>query len=163
MIDWHAIIGECNRSVDVHCRKLSLSLSLVCLFLFRFGEALKKMVPARKKNKWHELLCWTPFSKQVAPISTSTWNGCRHLYIYLKWLPLSLHLLKTVANISTSTQNVCHHLYIYSKQVDVIRAGQKNPGTFSDSWNWKNWWQERIPNRREHVTYWQEIMLQSEK
>ncbi len=60
MIDLLAIIGECNQSVDVHCQKLSLSLLLVCLFSFQFGEALKKMVPARKKNKWQELLYWPP-------------------------------------------------------------------------------------------------------
>jgi hypothetical protein len=69
-----------------------------------------------------------------AAISTSTQNGCRHLYIYSKQLPPSLHLLKTVAAISTSTQNGCRHLYIYSKQVDVIMAGQKEKaGMFSDS------------------------------
>ncbi len=60
MIDWRAIIGECNWSVDVHCQKSSLSLFLICLFLFWFGEASKKMAPARKKNKWQEVLYWTP-------------------------------------------------------------------------------------------------------
>jgi hypothetical protein len=45
MIDRRAINGKCNQSVDVHCQKTSLSLLLICLFLFRFGEALKKMVP----------------------------------------------------------------------------------------------------------------------
>ena len=34
MIDCHAIIGKCNWSVDVHCQKPSLSLLLICLFLF---------------------------------------------------------------------------------------------------------------------------------
>jgi hypothetical protein len=53
----------------------------------------------------------------VAAISTSTQNVCRHLYIYSKLLPSSLHLLKTVAAISTSTQNGCRHLYIYSKRL----------------------------------------------
>jgi hypothetical protein len=42
------------------CQKSSLSLLLICLFLFQSGEALKKMVPARKKNKWQEVLYWTP-------------------------------------------------------------------------------------------------------
>jgi hypothetical protein len=64
--------------------------------------------------------------KTVAAISTSTQNGCHHLYISSKRLPPSLHLLKTVAAISTSTQDGCPHLYIYSKRVDVIMAGQKN-------------------------------------
>ena len=63
MIDWHAIIGKCNQSDDVCCQKLSLSLLLVCLFLFLFGEALKKMVPAREKNKWQEVLYWTTYFK----------------------------------------------------------------------------------------------------
>ncbi len=44
-------------------------------------------------------------------------NGCDHLYIYSKWLPPSLHLLKTFAAISTSTQNFCRHLYIYSERL----------------------------------------------
>ncbi len=46
MVDWRAIIGKCNQSVD----ESSLSLLLFCLFKFQFGEALKKMVPARKKT-----------------------------------------------------------------------------------------------------------------
>ncbi len=61
MIDWCAIIGKCNQSVDVHCQTMSLSLLLVCLFLFQFREASKKMVPAREKNKWWEVLYWTPY------------------------------------------------------------------------------------------------------
>jgi hypothetical protein len=28
-VDWHAIIGKCNHSVDVRCQKLSLSLLLI--------------------------------------------------------------------------------------------------------------------------------------
>ncbi len=38
----------------------------------------------------------------------------------------------------------------WGKQVDVILAGQqKTKGvTFSDSWNRKNWWWERIPNQK---------------
>jgi hypothetical protein len=81
----------------------------------------------------------------IAVIPKSTQNGCRHTYIYSKWLLPYLHLLKTVATIPTSTQisccytyiyskqlppystqNGCRHLYIYSKQVDVIMAGQEN-------------------------------------
>ncbi len=34
---------------------------------------------------------------------------------------------------------------------------------FSDSWNQKNQWWERIPNQREHVPNWREHILQSEK
>jgi hypothetical protein len=55
--------------------------------------------------------------KMVAAIPISTQNGCRHTYIYSKWLLTYLHLLKTVATIPTSTQNGCHHTYIYSKQL----------------------------------------------
>jgi hypothetical protein len=62
----------------------------------------------------------------VAAIPTSNQNGCRHTYIYSKWSPPYLHLLKTVAAIPTSTQNGCRHLYIYSKQVDVKMAGQND-------------------------------------
>ncbi len=40
---------------------------------------------------------------------------------------------------------------------------KKKAGTFSDAWNQKNRWQERIPNRQECVTNWQEQILQSEK
>ncbi len=50
VIDPRVIIGKCNQSVDVHFQELCLSLLLVCLFLFRFGEALKKKIPARKKQ-----------------------------------------------------------------------------------------------------------------
>jgi hypothetical protein len=39
------------------------------------------------------------------PTKKQSQNSCRHLYIYLKRLPPSLHLLKMVAAISTSTQN----------------------------------------------------------
>ncbi len=49
MIDLRAIIGNYNQSVDVRCQKSSLSLLLICLFLFRFGEASKTMVPTGKK------------------------------------------------------------------------------------------------------------------
>jgi hypothetical protein len=66
MIDWHAIIGKCNQSVDVHCQKLSLSLLLVCLFLFRFGEASNKMVPTRKIKQMAGTLVLDPL-----PISNS--------------------------------------------------------------------------------------------
>ena len=41
--------------------------------------------------------------KTVAAIPTSTQNGCCHTYIYSKWLPPYLHLLKTVAAIPKST------------------------------------------------------------
>ncbi len=40
---------------------------------------------------------------------------------------------------------------------------KKKAGTFSDAWNWKNWWLERIPNWREGVTNWQEQILRLEK
>ncbi len=36
-------------------------------------------------------------------------------------------------------------------------------GKFSDSWNRKNWWQERIPNRRKRVQNWREHILRSGK
>jgi hypothetical protein len=42
MIDWHAMIGECNQSVDVHCQKLSLSLLLVFLLYFALERLQRK-------------------------------------------------------------------------------------------------------------------------
>ncbi len=36
-------------------------------------------------------------------------------------------------------------------------------GTFSDSWNRKNQWRERIPNQRKRVQNWREHILRSEK
>ncbi len=36
-------------------------------------------------------------------------------------------------------------------------------GTFSDEWNRKNWWQERIPNQRECVANWWEQILRLKK
>ncbi len=74
-------------------------------------------------------------------------------YIYSKRLPPYLHLLKMVATIPSSTQNDCHHTYIYSKKV----------WTFSNSWNWKNRWWERILNCQEGVTNWREHILRSKK
>ncbi len=44
-------------------------------------------------------------------------QGCCHLYIYSKWLPPYLHLLKTVVAIPTPTQNSCRHTHIDSKQL----------------------------------------------
>ncbi len=35
-------------------------------------------------------------------------------------------------------------------------------GTFSDSWNRKNQWRERIPNQRNRVQNWRELILRSE-
>jgi hypothetical protein len=50
-------------------------------------------------------------------------------------------------------------------QQDIFLVGQKilMPGTFSDSWNWKNRWQESTPNQRKRVQNWQEYILWSEK
>ncbi len=111
--------------------------------------------------------------KTVAAIPTFTQNSCHHTYIFSKRLPPYLHLFKMVANIPTSTRNGCRHtyiyskrlqpyIYIYSKQVDVIMVDQK-AGMFSDSWNWKNWWRERIPNWQECVTNSWEHIIWSEK
>ncbi len=36
-------------------------------------------------------------------------------------------------------------------------------GTFSNTWNWKNQWWERIPNWRKLVPNWREHILRSEK
>ncbi len=90
--------------------------------------------------------------------------SCPHLNIYSKQvdmmmagqiiMPPSSHLLKMSYR----------HLHIYSKRVDVIMVGQIFfAWTFSDSWNRKNQWWERIINWQEHVTNWWERILQSEK
>ncbi len=34
---------------------------------------------------------------------------------------------------------------------------------FSDSWNWKNRWRERIPNQKKRVQNWREHILRLEK
>ncbi len=49
--------------------------------------------------------------------------------------------------------------WIFSRQAKKILMA----GKFSDSWNWKNWWQERIPNRMKCVQNWREHILRSEK
>jgi hypothetical protein len=77
MIDWHAIIGKCNQSVDVRCQKLSLSLLLICLFLYQFGEALKKMVPARKKNGGNS--CTGPLI-DIGTSQDELWDKTRSLF-----------------------------------------------------------------------------------
>jgi hypothetical protein len=71
MIDRRAIIGKCNQSVDVRCQKLSLSLLLVYLFLFRFEEASKKMVWVtcgmhHLPGSAHLLLFWRKKKHQVS-------------------------------------------------------------------------------------------------
>jgi hypothetical protein len=49
----------------VCCQKLSLSLLLVCLFLFRFREASKKMVPAREKTNGRSSCTGPPTSSSL--------------------------------------------------------------------------------------------------
>ncbi len=157
--------------------------------ILKFGILKKKIVGTqytsfctRKQGCCHTYIYskWLPpylyLFKTVAAVPTSTQKCCRHTYIYSNWLPPYLHLLKTVAAIPTSTENGCCHTYIYSKQLPPSlhhllkssrceNGGPKklNAGTFSNSWNWKNWWWERIPNWRERVTNWREHILRSEK
>ncbi len=102
---------------------------------------------------------WT--KKMVATIPTFSQCLSCHTYIisthiysmpvlpHLHLLNAFPHLLNACPAIPTSTQRL------------LLPSRKKKGWRFSDSWNWKNWWQERIPNRRKYVQNWQEHILRS--
>jgi hypothetical protein len=96
---------------------MSLSLLLICLFLFRFGEASRKMVPARK-YKWQEVLYRTPY--------------CPCIGIVKFPLPIRLCIFLMHAMVMSEGRKVCNY-YMWVCKVGLFTTDGCQKGVMNNT------------------------------